>query len=495
MKIQWTTRRYLVINTANFLNGSGSNLKSAREAALFLSPALNIVFPRSNLFIFLKPLNMQFKNYVFLQLILIFSTCVSAQKLDLQLSWQPANDSFPVTSTFFIGNIKDTQPKLPIFLKNKDTVVRYEIFKMAISVPPNKSKYDSIFLLVGSKNNQLLMVSDNNRNGSFSDDSVYSMSLDRKAKTEKEFRNNLPLVCIDSVLLVDQEGTAHFTDLHICFSPSSRLYDFISDSSQISKTKNISLTLYHGGRFTTTFSIKGQEYNIYLIPNVLTLPYYPVLNSKFSKSAFWISKHRFENTGRSEKGLFASVLEVIIDKKTPVPFDNMEMKIIKADIKNRQLTVQIVSAFAKKDKISIQRLQTGKYYSLKSEKELSFSLSKKPYTLIEFTGSWCKPCQQILSQVKELYSNLPSSVQFISVQAEKSLEIAQTYFRRFPTPFESIYEELGCAKPTCFQNTFQVNIFPTFILIDNKGNILLKERGDAALEKIRQALKQINQQQ
>jgi thiol-disulfide isomerase/thioredoxin len=122
----------------------------------------------------------------------------------------------------------------------------------------------------------------------------------------------------------------------------------------------------------------------------------------------------------------------------------------------------------------------------KFENYLDFNGGKKSltyflgtYVYIDVWATWCGPCiQQIpfLKTLEEEYKN--KNIEFISISTDESRrsggswEAAETKWKTFVENKQLTGTQLWSGQDYAFQQAFQINSIPRFILIDPQGNIV-----------------------
>ena len=103
--------------------------------------------------------------------------------------------------------------------------------------------------------------------------------------------------------------------------------------------------------------------------------------------------------------------------------------------------------------------------------------SKGCLTLIELWASWCGPCRQIAPDVKELQQN-NKDLMIIQISSDSSFAPVSRFYKKHPPLSPSwrleswSLEELGKTY-SLFDASFPGRI-PYFVLLDEKGSILLE---------------------
>lgn len=109
----------------------------------------------------------------------------------------------------------------------------------------------------------------------------------------------------------------------------------------------------------------------------------------------------------------------------------------------------------------------------------SLSSFKNKYVYIDVWATWCGPCiQQIpyLQTLEKEYHN--KNIEFISISTDEarrnggSWEAAEKKWRNFVKKKNMSGVQLWSGKDYSFQQAYQINGIPRFILVDPKGNIV-----------------------
>ena len=86
--------------------------------------------------------------------------------------------------------------------------------------------------------------------------------------------------------------------------------------------------------------------------------------------------------------------------------------------------------------------------------------------LVDFWGTWCKPCVEELPKLKRIYEVLrPHGFEIIGI-AEDNESTLKSFFGNRPPPWENIVD----GQSGTIAKNYNVNAFPTTLLIDQKGN-------------------------
>jgi len=106
-----------------------------------------------------------------------------------------------------------------------------------------------------------------------------------------------------------------------------------------------------------------------------------------------------------------------------------------------------------------------------------FSLSdmKGKYVLIDFWGTWCSPCMKGMPHMKAFRDKHRDKLQILGVSNDKDLEIWKSAIEQNNMDWPNIIIGKGDKD---FVAKFNVQGFPTKILLNPEGKILLRESGE-----------------
>ncbi|HWB25650.1 MAG TPA: TlpA disulfide reductase family protein [Chitinophagaceae bacterium] len=106
-------------------------------------------------------------------------------------------------------------------------------------------------------------------------------------------------------------------------------------------------------------------------------------------------------------------------------------------------------------------------------RELAFTGASPNLLLIDFWGTWCKPCTSLTEKFKNLHRLYAGKLDIIGIAADYSPKAVADYLTAHGVPYSNIYEPID--GPIC--SKYNVTIFPCFILIDKEGKIIFRETG------------------
>lgn len=129
---------------------------------------------------------------------------------------------------------------------------------------------------------------------------------------------------------------------------------------------------------------------------------------------------------------------------------------------------------------------------LKSDSSVSPSLTGK-YTLIDFWGTWCGPCKQLTPDIKRLFNKYNRvKLQIIGVAYDDERQPVIDYAAEQEMDWLQLFDQRKSTVPGVTQQ-YKIIAFPTFIIVDPKGEIVLREKGIDGFKKAAAYLKRLEE--
>ncbi len=109
--------------------------------------------------------------------------------------------------------------------------------------------------------------------------------------------------------------------------------------------------------------------------------------------------------------------------------------------------------------------------------------------LVEFTGTWCGPCQLELPNLKEIYSKYAArgkKLRFIAISLEDSVSTLKKYIKDKSVPWPCILTSKESFFDNSLRRRYNAQGVPRIFLIDAAGRMAAKDlRGDKLAEAVR----------
>lgn len=137
-----------------------------------------------------------------------------------------------------------------------------------------------------------------------------------------------------------------------------------------------------------------------------------------------------------------------------------------------------------------------KYIPIAVRQGLEPYMNDNSLLLLDFWATWCGPCIQSMPKLKSVYNEIYSRCAVVGICYDKPthLDRAETIIRELEIPWPQIFDEEDAAGKTEQSFTAQLNIqsFPTYVLINSNGKIILQASGTDGLVLITNYLKSFN---
>ncbi|MFZ5976901.1 MAG: TlpA family protein disulfide reductase [Hydrotalea sp. AMD] len=418
--------------------------------------------------------------------ILLLPTILLSQSFSI--SFHP---HIPDSSFFYISEINSPfysdDSGSAILLRDGAVIQQYSLFKKEIQSHNDSSIHNTISILVGTVNQHLIVVVDKNFNHSFMDDSVYYLPLKLPGQSNVDYIKQLPIIYLNNVTYTDTNYTVHSFDAAFRCEPLTASGKPFSDTTLLKQTNCfkvniISYTYYE----SELFKYNGNSYQFRIFPYSLTAAIYPKQMREINEYAailfYAIEKERLQLVAYN-------VLDYVLQNRQRTVFGKDSMHIQAIDFDSQILHFTIDSALSTHWRIPYSVLVGSNLYQLALHKNVPINFQEKPFTILEFSGSWCKPCMALQPAIEQLQHHLPDTFQFMTILNEYSLENAQLFYWQHHPNWPVYYEAMGNDDENTLHKQLQVGVYPTFMVTDASGNILFNENGMDALEKLCQQFK------
>ncbi len=94
--------------------------------------------------------------------------------------------------------------------------------------------------------------------------------------------------------------------------------------------------------------------------------------------------------------------------------------------------------------------------------------------LVDFWATWCKPCIAALPKLRELVADLPADrFALLAISVDAELETVTEFLKDEPMPWSNWHVGMGSEVT----RTLDVSSYPTYILMDEHGEILARTGG------------------
>ncbi|PQJ77078.1 TlpA family protein disulfide reductase [Polaribacter glomeratus] len=377
-----------------------------------------------------------------------------------------SNSHFDLKDSLIISTLKTNYFSYIFELFKKDYLSKEEFMRIGIDSLKYQNTPKDNKLLVGiqfKKDRQILYV-DQNKNGNFKDEKPIIFKSDfRNHDSDSVDLKNIPK--IDYSYWAEEEGVITRFKRKAIIYPSLNDYRFSETNDEISKKSRLLLKFkdYWEGNVVLdeleyVFIVQGTSrgnFSLYIKPSTQNFDdKNPIINQNF----------KYEIKDSIKLGNKVFVLEDISND-----LNNLKIKEIKG------------KKFIYGNKIG----QKLKNLTLKKEK-LADILKKKKYTLIDFWGTWCKPCREQIPTLKEFFNKNKGQINLISIAYDKNLNDVIQYTTKnemdWPQYFYNRSNGKGIIKD------LRITYYPTLLLVDNEMNILYKESGTSNFKELKRII-------
>ena len=363
------------------------------------------------------------------------------------------NEVIPKADQSFVKGI-------PHKLLNKYTLSRYLIFETAdykLTIPT----------LIGKDTlNRPVFILDRNLNLDFSDDSI-KYYIDTFKKPVKE------LIIEDSIIIKKNGESILLNFKYIFIKPGFINADYKDDNEN-----NFFLMMGANNIYTTTFTVNNKANRIII-----------AVQSPFDYTKKSLKLYISDDTSdifkiETSQNLTASDIgdTLLIDGKT--------FKFSSFSVSDNLLGLQEVNGNSR-----LTNAYPGFYaynFTLKDINNRLFNLQDflGNYILLDFWGTWCEPCKKTTPELTKLYNEFKGKKFIIvSIALEKNARNVEKYVKEKGIKWHNIFQSFDTKNSIPIK--FRINEYPTFILIDRRGKILMRESGIDGFEVIRDRIKSL----
>ncbi|MFI2742918.1 TlpA family protein disulfide reductase [Zhouia sp. PK063] len=326
------------------------------------------------------------------------------------------------------------------------------------------------------------------------------------------------------VIVVDQNNNHDFSDDTILkFDASFKVFDDdrISAENQLIKLDTlpaipIQLSYYKGNkeekvlRYAQVFPVANYYFMQLLDSNSYnTLKHYAVL---IRLKDYWVNNLKMgennydivvEGVNNNRKSISIYPKQGVALKENKELVDNFRfelndtLKLGDDYYRLDSLSEPINTLTLKKLHVNMPYFGTKVGYVLKDYKmldidnryhELSSIIDKnKPYTLLDFWGTWCIPCKEALPDLKKLHTTYANKLNVVSIALDKKIEEVKkvVYENEMNWPQSFIKYDHKKSMIT----DLNVLSYPTFIVLDSNRKIVYRGIGVEALIHVEEILK------
>lgn len=325
-----------------------------------------------------------------------------------------------------------------------------------------------VFFFVGEKDDKIVVKIDANNNQTFEDDEALEFKKNVEPSDNELFQDDLPVVIVNYEYL---EGDVKFN---------------LKASLQVSPYEKSVVRIKKGNEWVDPFE------------NEIVITFFEMDYKKaeieINRKKYLIALHGYTNNYKTE----SEKTELIIvekDKKmiptylgyVPIKFGEEfivgNLKYQFSDVTDFGDTLRLDY----KGKVTEEKpigVNVGLYAAdfQKPTVDLKlFQLSEceGKYVLIDFWGTWCKPCIASLPKLKKIHSKYADKgLTMLSVAYDDSLKKVKQGISEHDLTWNNIYQNAQDTSQYVLTKLFNVHAFPTLLLIDPDGEIIFRLSGN-----------------
>ncbi len=323
---------------------------------------------------------------------------------------------------------------------------------------------EKIWAITGLKNDSIILKVDFNRNKNFSDDIDFNFG--KKINYDK----------FDSI---------NFNELN-------RLFNTQFDQNGINLTGKI-----------IPFPNYYNEYNYDSITNSLQLAFIPF--------GYWKGYVKNKDHKLAIQNLFLDLPKILISTKESdfktisnpnyfpyilgdKVFLGRDLFLLKSiDYLNENLKLQRLKSFGDNKEIGIRKnfyIENFQILNIINNEKCDIDkvIKDKDYLIIDFWGTWCKPCLELIPDLKRIRKKF-KNIEILGIALDKNERSIKEHILKERIEWDNHFISFEKERDTMgIIRKLRIENFPTYLLIDKKRKILYRGIGKEGLEKIQSLL-------
>jgi len=118
---------------------------------------------------------------------------------------------------------------------------------------------------------------------------------------------------------------------------------------------------------------------------------------------------------------------------------------------------------------------------------LSFEDLKGKVILLDFMATWCGPCRASMSDLLDLHEELGDRVEFISISVDPQQD-TQDILKNWKNEWNAEWRHIRDTEDPPLSQRYKIRGIPTYIIIDQDGDIVHRHVGLTSKDTIRSEL-------
>lgn len=365
------------------------------------------------------------------------------------LSFNKRVDSTVVSRTSFAINDKAVDYSDYIIPVGIDSLRVYRHYMPFLYAEENKS----ISVLSGFENNKQVIIVDSDLDLNFENNSKRYFSLDFGKQIDANFKL-AETASMDSVKL---DSNVTFFKVYPHYGYSQPIRDVVEE--------NYYPIIKYYENYTVDLNHNKEMYNMYINHKGFSGPTVSVYKNELNLSPL---PYNIKDT------VLVKDMNIVLDS---INLNSKKLFISHVDaLKERPQNGGRVGGFLK-EKFDI--------IDGKQNQSLANLIGDADYIMIDFWGTWCVPCIELLPDIKRISENNPN-LKVLSVACEESVGPVKRHIdEKSMTWLNAFIETKPKSRPTNnVLKNLKITMYPTFILVDKQGKIIYRGVGKDGLEDI-----------
>lgn len=393
-------------------------------------------------------------------------TTINNDQTIIEVSLNKIKGSEPFYQTL---NLNKLLTEIPENLKGIEKF-KLDSFKVSVldlsryqSIAPNNQKF--LYSISGFKSDKQIVITDSNLNLDFSDEQI--IAVDNNLRYEVE-SNKYMIHEIPSIKISDNNNNYFYTR-------TVPYYGYLQPVRD-EKLENYKIVTEYDERYEGFFNLKNKKYKVAL--NNKSLRGVEVLIAK--------SHLPFPSVKKYHKYLAYNINDTILLEKN-------HYNIKSFDTKNNSLVLEKLPENINPVGYRVGEQIDFDYVDIKTQKEANLHqlvASDNDFILLDFWGTWCKPCLELTPDLKRMNTNY-SNLKILGIALDRQQDKVEKYIFKKKLNWSHSFQK-GIPKsrdksPKLLED-LRIYKFPTFILINSDGAIVYRGTGNQALKEIEEVI-------
>lgn len=309
--------------------------------------------------------------------------------------------------------------------------------------------YFEMILVKEKRSSKMMVIPDLNFNGNFADDSVRHLDpvtgttrmfdlpverIDRKGIIHQEIRH----VQVSVNFVFTEDGKSHPSVLASALSKSWRgVIDFDGETYEVAAS---GVKKGFGDRITFAFEEKGRAFS----------------NADYLYSA--------GDTVFTKKHVF-----LIND------LDTATQQVSLSFLGENTDRTGIVPGFF---------IKNTKFIDVRTSGEVLLFSGNKSFTLLDCWGTWCGPCKALTPDLKKMAKKFSDRLEIVGLALDDSIQPVRKYLKKNSIRWNNLFIPVKKSGGPRIVNQLKIIAYPTFILTNKDGLILIRTNSAGGLKEI-----------